>query len=168
MKTWMRGAALAAVGALVGAPAIAGDEIVDVELVLAVEVSLSMSPDELIIQRDGYAAALTDPTVLGAIRDAMHGKIAVTYVEWAGETVQHVVVPWAVISSAEEAAAFVAQMTATPPRSARRTSISSALNYAASLFEDSGFRGMKRVIDVSGDGPNNQGSPVDLALDRIV
>lgn len=168
MKTWMRGAALAAVGALVAAPAIAGDEIVDVELVLAVDVSLSMSPDELIIQRDGYAAALTDPTVLGAIRDAMHGKIAVTYVEWAGETVQHVVVPWAVISSAEEAAAFVAQMTATPPRSARRTSISSALNYAASLFEDSGFRGMKRVIDVSGDGPNNQGSPVDLARDRIV
>ncbi|MDP3899372.1 MAG: DUF1194 domain-containing protein [Mesorhizobium sp.] len=168
MKTWMRGAALAALGAVVAVPAIAGDEAVDVELVLAVDVSLSMSPDELVIQRDGYAAALTDPVVIGAIRDGMHGKIAVTYVEWAGETVQHVVVPWSVIGSGEEARRFVAQMTATPPRSARRTSISSALAFAATLFEDSGYRGTKRVIDVSGDGPNNQGQPVDGTRDRIV
>lgn len=168
MKIWMRGAALAAAGALVAAPAIAGDEIVDVELVLAVDVSLSMSPAELIIQRDGYAAALTDPVVIGAIRDGAHGKIAVTYVEWAGDNVQHVVVPWSVIGSTEEAETFVARMTATPPRSARRTSISAAISYAATLFDDSGFRGMKRVIDVSGDGPNNQGPPVALARDRIV
>ena len=142
-------------------------EPVDVELVLAVDVSLSMSPDELVIQRDGYVAALTDGAVLQAIAGGLHGRIAVTYVEWAGATVQQVVVPWSVIATAEDARAFVAQMTATPPRSARRTSISSALEFAGSLFENSGYRGTKRVIDVSGDGPNNQGGPVDLARDRI-
>jgi hypothetical protein len=148
--------------------AIAGDEVVDVELVLAVDVSLSMSPDELIIQRDGYAAALTDPVVLGAILDGVHGKIAVTFVEWAGSTVQQVVVPWSVIASAEDARAFVARMTATPPRSARRTSISAAIAFAAAQFENSGFRSLKRVIDVSGDGPNNQGGAVHHARNRII
>ena len=146
----------------------ADDEIVDVELILAVDVSLSMSPEELVIQRDGYAAALTDKAVLGAIAAGAHGKIAVTYVEWAGQYVQHVVVPWSVISSPADAETFVKQMTATPPRSARRTSIAAALDFAGKLFEDSGFRGMKRIIDVSGDGPNNQGNHVEKARDRIV
>ena len=145
-----------------------GDEIVDVELVLAVDVSLSMSPDELIIQRDGYAAALTDPVVLGAILDGAHGKIAVTYLEWAGASAQQVVVPWSVIASPEDARAFVARMTATPPRSARRTSISAAIEFAATQFDSSDFRGMKRVIDVSGDGPNNQGGAVHLARNKVV
>jgi hypothetical protein len=143
------------------------DEVVDVELVLAVDVSLSMSPAELDIQRDGYAAALVHEQVLRAIQDGMHGKIAVTYFEWAGDLTQHVVVPWTRISSEAEAQAFVAQMTATPPRSARRTSISGGLLYADKLFDDNGFRGLKRVIDVSGDGPNNQGPPVDQTRDAI-
>ncbi|MFN3549410.1 MAG: DUF1194 domain-containing protein [Mesorhizobium sp.] len=144
------------------------DEVVDVELVLAVDVSLSMSPMELDIQRDGYAAALVHEQVLNAIRDGVHGKIAVTYFEWAGDFTQHVVVPWTRISNVAEAQAFVAQMTANPPRSARRTSISGALLYAERLFQDSGFRGLKRVIDVSGDGPNNQGEPVDQTRDAVV
>lgn len=151
-----------------GGRAFAGDEIVDVELVLAVDVSLSMSPDELLVQRDGYAAALTDPIVLGAIADGAHGKIAVTYLEWAGQYSQTIVVPWTVIASPADAAGFVRQMTATPPRSARRTSISSALEFFAKLFVDSGFRGFKRVIDVSGDGPNNQGQQVDLVRDKVL
>ena len=90
-----------------------------------------------------------------------------TYVEWAGSTVQQVVVPWTMIATPEDAQAFVAQMTAMPPRSARRTSISAALEFAGSLFENSGYRGTKRVIDVSGDGPNNQGGPVDQTRDHI-
>ncbi len=143
------------------------DEVVDVELVLAVDVSLSMSPSELDIQRDGYAAALVHEQVMRAIKDGVHGKIAVTYFEWAGDYTQHVVVPWTRISNEAEAQAFVAQMTANPPRSARRTSISGALLYAEKLFDDSGFRGMKRVIDVSGDGPNNQGEPVAETRDAI-
>lgn len=145
----------------------AADEPVDVELVLAVDVSLSMSPGELVIQRDGYAAALTDASVLRAITDGVHGRIAITYVEWAGTSMQNVVVPWSVIGSRADAEQFVSQMTAQPPRSARRTSISAALAYAGSLFETSGYRGVKRVIDVSGDGPNNQGDRVDETRDRL-
>ncbi|WP_245414139.1 DUF1194 domain-containing protein [Nitratireductor sp. StC3] len=174
--------ALSVVLALIGAAAFAlagpvgawagsggeGDEVVDVELVLAVDVSLSMSPSELDIQREGYVAALVHEQVLAAIRSGLHGKIAVTYFEWAGETSQRLVVPWTRIASRADAEAFVALLTATPARSARRTSISSGLLFAESLFENNGFRGMKRVIDVSGDGPNNQGPPVDEARDGLV
>ena len=143
-------------------------EPVDVELVLAVDVSLSMSPAELEIQRRGYAAALTHDTVLQAIADGAYGRIAVTYVEWAGTTMQRVVVPWTAVSDRADAERVVAGMSARPPGSARRTSISAALEFAGDLFAESGFKGMKRVIDISGDGPNNQGGPVAAVRDRLV
>jgi hypothetical protein len=143
-------------------------EPVDVELVLAVDVSLSMSPDELEIQRDGYAAALTHDRVIEAIREGVHGRIAVTYVEWAGQTSQHVIVPWTIISTREDAQAFVDKLTANPPNSARRTSISGALLFAGDLVAESSFRGTKRVVDVSGDGANNQGPPVDAVRDGMI
>jgi hypothetical protein len=143
-------------------------EVVDVELVLAVDVSLSMSFEELRIQRDGYTAALTHPDVISAIRNGIHGKIAVTYFEWAGDSSQYMVVPWTVIASREDAEAVASQITASPPNSARRTSISAGLRYAHDLFAESQFRGLKRVIDVSGDGPNNQGEYVNLVRDDIV
>ncbi len=143
-------------------------EQVDVELVLAVDVSLSMSPTELEIQRRGYAAALTHDGVIEAIQDGVNGRIAVTYVEWAGQTTQHIVVPWTVISSRAEAEAFVAKLTANPPNSARRTSISGALLFAGDLFAESSYRGLKRVVDVSGDGANNQGLPVDQVRDGMI
>ena len=143
-------------------------EQVDVELVLAVDVSLSMSPDELEIQRHGYAAALTDDRVLEAIAEGVYGKIAVTYVEWAGSTSQIVVVPWTVIANRGDAEWVVSQLSAKPPNSARRTSISSALEFGSDLFAESVYRGAKRVIDISGDGPNNQGPPVDLIRDAAV
>ncbi len=144
------------------------DEVVDVELVLAVDVSLSMSFDELEIQRHGYAAALENDRVIQAILDGVHGKIAVTYVEWAGNATQRVVVPWTRIASSDEARAFASRLTAIPPSRARRTSISGALRFSATLFDDNGYRGLKRVIDVSGDGPNNQGPPVHLTRDDVV
>jgi len=142
-------------------------ERVDVELVLAVDVSLSMSPDELAIQRDGYAAALTDNGVLEAIAQGAYGKIAITYFEWAGTTTHHVVVPWTVIATREDAEKVAARLSAMPPNSARRTSISSALEFGSDLFAESQFRGDKRVIDISGDGPNNQGAPVHLTRDAV-
>ncbi len=145
-----------------------GAERVDIELVLAVDVSLSMSPGELEIQRHGYAAALTHDTVLDAIADGAHGRIAITYVEWAGTTMQRVVVPWTVIANRADAERVVARMSARPPNSARRTSISSALEFAGDLFAESEFLGVKRVIDVSGDGANNQGAPVNGVRDRLV
>ena len=150
------------------APAASPAEPVDVELVLAVDVSLSMSPSELEIQRHGYAAALTHDNVLKAIADGAYGKIAVTYVEWAGTTWQRVIVPWTVIANRADAESFVAQLNARAPDSARRTSISGALTFASDLFAESGVQGAKRVIDVSGDGPNNQGPPVNLTRDEVV
>lgn len=159
------GLILAVAGAV---PGTAAAEVVDVELILAVDVSLSMSPDELAIQRDGYAAALTHDQVIRAIRDGVHGRIALAYVEWAGSHMQNVVVPWTVISSAEDAAAFAAKLTLHPPSSARRTSIAGALHFSADLFAESEHRGMKRVVDISGDGPNNQGPLVTGARDALV
>lgn len=150
------------------APVSLADEPVDVELVLAVDVSLSMSADELEIQRRGYAAALTHDHVLQAIAAGAYGRIAVTYVEWAGTNSQHVIVPWTVISTRADAEQVVARLSAQPPNSARRTSISGALEFGADLFAESGFQGTKRVIDISGDGPNNQGAPVDIIRDEVV
>lgn len=149
-------------------PQASAAEQVDVELVLAVDVSLSMSPEELEIQRHGYAAALTHERVLQAIAEGANGKIAVTYVEWAGSTSQVVVVPWTVIANRADAERVVRQLSAMPPNSARRTSISSALEFGSDLFVESDFRSAKRVIDISGDGPNNQGPPVVAVRDGIV
>lgn len=146
---------------------VAADEtVVDVELALAVDVSLSMSAEELEIQRDGYASALTDPRVLAAIADGIHAKIALTYFEWAGEGTQRVIIPWTVIAGREDAERIASVLSALPPRLARRTSISGAIGFAASQFRDNGFRGLKRVIDISGDGPNNMGPPVVAARDE--
>jgi hypothetical protein len=162
----MVGATLALAG-LFAAP-VASAEPVDIELVLAVDVSLSMSPAELEIQRHGYAAALVHDSVLQAIADGVHGKIAITYMEWAGVTSQNVVVPWTIIATRADAEKVVAALSAHPPSSARRTSISAGLEFSADLFAESVFDGAKRVIDVSGDGPNNQGAPVTVIRDRLV
>lgn len=149
------------------APQAIAAEVVDIELVLAVDVSLSMAPDELEIQRRGYAAALVHDRVLEAIAAGVHGKIAVTYFEWAGSTTQHVIVPWTVIATRADAERVATRLSAKPPNSARRTSISGALEFGGDLFAESGFRGMKRVIDISGDGPNNQGAPVDITRNAL-
>jgi hypothetical protein len=148
-------------------PRTLGAEPVDIELVLAVDVSLSMSPAELEIQRQGYVAALTHDKVLQAISEGVHGKIAVTYFEWAGSTSHNIIVPWTTIASRKDAEQIARQLSALPPNSARRTSISSALEFGADLFAESQFRGTKRVIDISGDGPNNQGPPVDVVRDKV-
>jgi len=141
---------------------------VDVELVLAVDVSRSMAPSELEIQRRGYADALTSPEVLGAIGDGMLGRIAITYVEWAGAGSQHVVVPWTLIESRAQAEAIARSLTADFSASMRRTSISGALDFGRQSIAANDFRGSRRVIDVSGDGPNNDGRPVLEARDRAL
>jgi len=141
---------------------------VDVELVLAVDVSLSMSHEELEIQRRGYAGALVHDDVVAAIQGGLHGRIAIAYFEWAGMGSQRLVLPWTMISSLDEARQVAGHLTADPPSSARRTSISGALDFALTLFQESSFRGLRRVVDISGDGPNNQGLPVDIARDALV
>lgn len=141
---------------------------VDVELVLAVDISYSMDTDEQALQREGYILALTSKEFLGALRGGVNGRIAVTYVEWAGAGDQRVVVPWRVIDGLETAGAFAADIQQAPYRRASRTSISGALLFAKSLFETSGYRGLRRVIDVSGDGVNNSGMLVTQARDDVV
>src|SRR5262249_29177997 len=145
----------------------AGAVEVDVELVLAVAVSYSMGPEEQALQREGYRLALTSKEFLNALRQGPHGKIAVTYVEWAGEFDQKIVMPWRVIDGPEAADAVSAEIGAAPYRRASRTSITGGLRLARSLFGN-GYRGTRRVIDVSGDGTNNSGPPVALMRDEIV
>ena len=141
---------------------------VDVELVLSTDISYSMDYDELKLQREGYVEAIQSSEFLNALKQGMHGKIAVTLVEWAGANDQRVVVPWRLIDGPESARAMAAEMAAAPVRRAFRTSISGALLFSAQLFEDNGFAGIRRVIDVSGDGTNNQGPLVAPTRDEVV
>jgi hypothetical protein len=141
---------------------------VDVELVLAVDVSYSMDPEEQVLQRDGYREALVSPDFLNALRQGMHGRVAITYVEWAGASDQRVIVPWRLVDGAASAQAAADEIGRQFLRRAARTSVSGALLYSAGLFDRSGFRGIRRVIDVSGDGTNNQGQLVDVARDEVV
>src|SRR3989442_10751877 len=135
---------------------------VDVELVLAVDVSYSMDPEEQALQREGYITGLTSREFMQALRGGMHGKVAVTYFEWAGPFDQKIVVPWRLIEGPESADAFVNEIARAPYRRASRTSISGALNFAKPLFDGSGYRGIRRVIDVSGDGSTNSRPLVHL------
>lgn len=149
-------------------PAARADTNVDLELVLAVDVSLSMDIEEQRLQRDGYVAALRDPQVLSAIQSGLHGRIAISYVEWAGAYSQSTVLSWTVIDG-KDSAEEVAQKLEQAPLSRRRmTSISSALTYAGQQFDSSPYRGIRRVIDISGDGPNNSGGPVAPVRDGLV
>ena len=138
---------------------------VDVELFLAVDVSRSMNPVELEIQRRGYAEALSSPRVAEAITGGMIGRIALTYVEWAGSGSQTVIIPWTLIETPEDARGVSSALTAFFSDAMRRTSISGVLTHAAESFELNQFTGLRRVIDISGDGPNNQGAPVRSARD---
>jgi hypothetical protein len=141
---------------------------VDIELVIAVDVSYSMDPDEQALQREGYIQALTSKEFLQALRGGIHGKIAVTYFEWAGSTDQRVVVPWRVIDGPETADGFANDIQRAPYRRASRTSISGALQFGKLLFEASGYKGLRRVIDVSGDGVNNNGPIVTMVRDDVI
>src|ERR1051325_1777615 len=128
---------------------------VDVELVMAVDISYSMDMDEFALQREGYAQAIASQEFLNALKQGTNGKVAVTLVEWAGVADQRVVVPWRLIDGPAAAQAVSDEMAKAPVRRAFRTSISGALIFAAALFENNGYRGLRRVIDVSGDGTNN-------------
>lgn len=141
---------------------------VDLQLVLAVDVSRSMSPDELNLQRTGYAEALVAPEVVAAITGGPIGAVAITYVEWAGTDSQRVVAEWTVVASAEDAAALAYRIAAAPTAAFRRTSITGALRAAGALFDASPHDSWRRVVDISGDGPNNQGGLVTEARDALL
>jgi len=146
----------------------AGSVEVDVELVLAVDISYSMDFDELALQREGYVQAIASQELANALKQGTNGKIAVTVVEWAGVADQRIVLPWRLIDGPASAQAVSAELARAPVRRSFRTSISGALMFSAALFEGNGFRGIRRVIDVSGDGTNNQGPLVTLVRDEVL
>ncbi|MEM6481065.1 MAG: DUF1194 domain-containing protein [Pseudomonadota bacterium] len=139
---------------------------VDLELVLLVDVSHSMTENELEIQRQGYAAAVLSDEVFAAINTGLLQRIALTYVEWAGT--QEVIVDWTLLETRADLEAFADILTTRYDLSVRRTSISEALIFGARMIESNDFVGLRRVIDVSGDGPNNKGRPVLTARDSVL
>jgi hypothetical protein len=156
---------------LIGAPdlgASAEDLPVDLELVLAVDISGSVDAFEARLQREGYIAALRHPRVIEAIKGGMLGRIALTYVEWAGDDYQRTLLDWTVIQDAATAFAFADALAEAPLISGQWTSLSAAIDYATRRFDGNGFKGVRRVIDISGDGYNNRGRPVEAARDQAV
>lgn len=141
---------------------------VDIELVLAIDVSGSIDPEEAKLQRQGYVSALTHPKIVDAISRGYLGRIAVTYFEWAGADYRRPIANWATIQDTASAQAFADSLTAAEISIGRRTSISGAIQYAIPLFDDNGYEGTRRVIDVSGDGANNSGVLVNLARDLAI
>ena len=143
-------------------------QFVDLELVLAVDVSHSMDNHEQLLQRHGYAKALRHRDIINAIRSGPNGRIAIAYLEWGESDFQSVVVPWKVISSAQQAHGFADVLLTRGISQAKRTSISSALRFASAMILDNDIKSLRKVIDVSGDGPNNNGLPVSVARDATV
>jgi hypothetical protein len=141
---------------------------VDVELILAVDVSYSMDMDELAIQREGYAQAIVSKEFLQALKSLPNGKISITYFEWAASSDQKIIIPWRLIDGPETADAVSAEILKTPVRRASRTSISGAIYFAMPLFDEDPYHGLRRVLDISGDGPNNNGAPVTPARDEAL
>jgi hypothetical protein len=141
---------------------------VDVELALAVDVSRSMDYEEVQIQRQGYVEALSHPEFINAVKAGMLGRIAISYYEWAGEVDQASVIDWQIIETPEQARAFADKIAARPVATQRRTSISAAIGYGATSIIANNYRGMRQVIDVSGDGPNNIGVPVLPVRDKAI
>ncbi|MBM3524786.1 MAG: DUF1194 domain-containing protein [Alphaproteobacteria bacterium] len=149
-------------------PSAAQTVAVDLELVLALDVSRSMDDEELELQRQGYAGAFTHQAIIQAIKSGAHGRIAVTMIEWAGATYQKVLIPWTLIDGEDSSENFAAAIIATPKFSFNWTSISGAIDFSRSLFGTDVYRGTRRVIDVSGDGVNNHGRPAFMARDDAV
>ena len=154
--------------ALPASQAIATDLPVDLELALAIDVSGSIDFEEARLQREGYIAAFRNPRVIQAIRNGPFGRIAVTYYEWAGFGHMRVIVPWTVIDSEKASYGVADTLTSNPPMTARRTAIAAAIAFGTDFFDGNGFEGRRRVIDISGDGPNNWGERVTDARDRAI
>ena len=154
--------------AVAAIPAAAAAEKVDLLLVLAADVSRSVDSGKFQLQRDGYAAAISDPRVLAAIRSGRAGRIGVTFVEWSGAGSQRVLIDWTGVGTAEEAKAFGDRLLEAPRSFADRTSISGAIDFSMARLAKAPFDSERRTIDVSGDGTNNAGRDVTLARDEAL
>jgi hypothetical protein len=153
---------------LAGRRAAAAETGVDVLLVLAVDVSLSISAERFALERRGYAEAFSDPRVLRAIAEGKRGRIAVALFDWAGPGEQQIAVDWMVIATAADAAAFAGRLAAVPRPFYGRTAIGSAIGFAAMLLDRSPYAAERMVIDISGDGTGNAGRSIAEARDSTV
>ncbi|MSP68587.1 MAG: DUF1194 domain-containing protein [Alphaproteobacteria bacterium] len=162
------GAGLALALFLAALPAAAAPLPVDLELVIAVDISGSIDAEEAKLQRNGYIAALTDPAVIAAVVSGPMGRIAATYVEWSGFTDRRVIAEWHLIDGPESARAFAGVLAEAPLVTGRRTSISGAILFGIQRLAESRFEGTRRVIDISGDGPNNDGDMISGARDAAL
>ncbi len=145
----------------------AADE-VDLELVIAVDNSFSVNRNEQGIQRRGYANAFSNPALIDRIESGLYGKISVTYMEWGGPKDQVQVIPWMIIDGAESAATFAQRLRSIPVRRSNETSLANALLFADNLFPANPYTGSRKVVDISGDGPNNSGQRVAVVRDLLV
>jgi hypothetical protein len=150
------------------APVARAEEPVDLLLVLAADVSRSVDSQKFQLQRDGYAAAITNKRVLDAITSGAHGKIAVCFVEWSGAGAQKVVIDWTVVKDLDSANKFSAQLAEAPRSFADRTSISGGIDFAMEQLARAPYEARRHTIDVSGDGTNNAGRDVAVARDEAV
>jgi hypothetical protein len=152
-----------------GAKPATAQAVVDLQLVLAVDASGSVSQDRFELQKQGYVAAFRNPRLLEAIRGGTIGAIAVTMTQWTGPVLQIQVVPWTLIKDAASMSAFADAVNAAPRQLfGGGTSISGAIDHGIALFPRTELRGARRIIDVSGDGSNNRGRPVTDARDEAI
>ena len=143
-------------------------EHVDLLLVLASDVSRSVDTRKFQLQREGYAAALSNPRVIDAIKSGPHGKIAICFVEWSGATSLKLVIDWTVVSDAASARKIGDQMLELPRSFADRTSISAGLEFSMAQIERAPYQAIRRTIDVAGDGTNNSGRDINSVRDEIL
>jgi hypothetical protein len=153
---------------LVGSAPARAAEPVDLALALVADVSRSIDDKEFVLQKEGYVAAFTNPAVLAAIRAGAIGAIAVCYIEFAGSGQVRQVLDWAVIRDAASAQDFAGRIAEAPRSAYGFTAISAGIDRAVRSFEEGGFAGNKRVIDVSGDGTNNSGRGAGQARDEAL
>jgi hypothetical protein len=163
-----RAALVGSLAALATPAASRAQTVVDLQLVLAVDVSRSIDEVEAELQRRGYVEALTSQRVIDAILSGEHKRIALCYTEWAGTHYQVVVIDWTVIDSPAAARRFADKLAEAPRTSQSWTAVGAALNFAGQRFENSGVESKRRVIDVSGDGRTNDGPPAELVRDKLV
>ncbi len=161
-------ALVGSLAAMAAATTAKADTPVDLQLVLAVDVSRSIDEVEAELQRRGYIEALTNDRVIDAILSGEHKRIAICYTEWAGTHYQVVVIDWTLLDSAGAARGFAEKLAEAPRTSQSWTAVGAALAHAGQRFESSGFAPKRRVIDVSGDGRTNDGPPAEIVRDKLV
>ena len=162
-----RGACLALVVGALAAPARAAEP-VDLELVIATDVSRSIDHQEALLQREGVAAAFRNRAVIRAIGSGILGRIGVAYIDYSSRAYNRIVVDWTIVHDRESAESFAARLLAAPLTFGRRTSISDAIEMAQEMIETNAIEGTRRAIDVSGDGPNNHGRLVSAVRDAAI